>query len=516
MAGCSVGAGIRSQEVILLFLGLFVALILGKLWRKEDKQNEHKSEDLRLSLRLAGWLLFFGSLVYALGQLSHGAVQWLLVPLGLLLLLQRPMFLVQEVFLPRGWVKWTYRGALLSLWLTPDRRGQALLYGNLALLRAPLHHDPRADEEYLTAHQKQLPGGAASLVAAAMLLARREGLAAAGPILRCLDTVDDTVKPDWAMAVACELQLVELIRIGDWRKVRKLSAECKKTPLIEFLAACAQVFVPMPEESPPSRDSLYWLWLRAPQKQHLWRLLEQAQDHKPAVTESTPNQSPQMADQPRLAAALRALGQLWRREAHLVRPEQLRRVGELWDHALADKETERMVMTRALTLTIPGSEHKALQTLRTQVVATLHSYLRQGAMPTSKLFPDGQIPNRSVLGEAVLAVRAELLEQFEAATTKLEERTTDKRVLPWLDEWREWAQIRDSYQRLEEFGGAEARRLGWTALHRQANNWACWLWNARGEKVLANAVFRFLLRESEALGDDRTGQLAKKNVGSGL
>ena len=155
--------------MILLTIGLVLALILSKLWRKDDEQTEPKSEDLRLSLRLAGWLLFFGSSVYALGQLSHGAVQWLLVPLGLLLLLQRPMFLVQQVFLPKGWVKWTYRGALLSLWLAPDRRGQALLYGNLALLRAPLHHDPRADEEYLAAHQKKLPGGAASLVAAACL-----------------------------------------------------------------------------------------------------------------------------------------------------------------------------------------------------------------------------------------------------------------------------------------------------------------------------------------------------------
>ena len=63
---------------------------------------------------------------------------------------------------------------------------------------------------------------------------------------------------------------------------------------------------------------------------------------------------------------------------------------------------------------------------------------------------------------------------------------------------------------------SEARRLAWTSLHRQANNWACWLWNARSEKVLANAVFRFLLRESLAIGDDRTAQLAKKNVGSGL
>lgn len=510
----------------LLVLGILVALLLRKLWRDDEEGLRAKSE-LRMSIQLAGWLLTIGSLVYALGQLAHGTVQWLLIPLVLASVLLRPMLLVDEVFLPRGWVKWTYRAALLGLWSSPDRRGQALLYANLALLRAPLHHDPRADEEFLAERQKKLPGGAATLVAAALSLARREGLKAVVPLLRCLDSVDPTVKPDWAMAVASELLMVEAVRLGDWSKVRRLAQQAPATPLIEFLTACAQVFVPAPDppdkelpakEQPPSRDRLYWLWLRAPQKQHLWWLLEKAQDHPAtgSIKPQPPRPSEAMADRPRLELALAALGRLWRTEAEAVRPEQLRRVGELWDQALADKDTERRLMTRALSLAIPGSEHKAHSDLRTQVVATLRSYLGHGAVPMSKLVPEGALPQKSVLAEASLAVRAELLDQFESATNQLEERTTDKRELPWLDEWREWAQVRDSYQRIEDFGGAEARRLAWTSLHRPANNWACWLWNARSEKVLANAVFRFLLRESEALGDDRTAQLAKKNVGSGL
>jgi hypothetical protein len=145
--------------VTLLIIGALVALVLRKLWTKDgDGEQAESQEDFRLSLQIGGWLLLLGSLVYALGELPRGGVGWLLIPLGLFLLLLRPLLLVEEVFLPRGWVKATYRGARIGLWASRDRRGQALLYANLALLRAPKHHDPRDDEAYLAERQKQLPG----------------------------------------------------------------------------------------------------------------------------------------------------------------------------------------------------------------------------------------------------------------------------------------------------------------------------------------------------------------------
>jgi hypothetical protein len=507
---------------------LAVVLLLGWLFGKSGRQDPSKEpsrEDLRIGFRLLAWMLWLGCLSHSIVKALDGGFGWLwlLLPIVLLLPLLRPLFLLDDLLVPRGLVRLTYRTTLVMMWLHPERRGHALLYGYRALLRAPRHRDLRADEAYLEERAKKLSGGAVSLVAAALQLAQREGLGSAVPLVRCLDSLDESVSPSWAMAVAQELLLVELMRLGDWSKVRALTPQCEASSLIAFVDACAKVFVPQLPGSvdasvaPPSRDRLYWLWLKVPQKQHLLWLLDKAQDFKPQAAGSAvqPASEPQH-DKPKLDAALAALGKLWKIEPHMVGPEHLRRVGLLWDAALADKDTERLAMTRALTLTIPGSEHKALASLRAQVVETLRSYLGDGQMPISKLFPDGNMPTQGVLVDAVLAVRAKLLEQFESATTQLEERTTDQRSLPWLDEWREWATIRDAYQRIEDFGGAEARRLAWTSLHRQANNWACWLWNARSEKVLANAVFRFLLRESLALGDDRTAQLAKKNVGSGL
>ncbi len=503
----------------LAVLGLLL-LILLRLLHREDKRSEESQLDLRLSLKLCGWLLLAGSVVYALGSLRQGDVFWLIPPLILFVLLAQPMMLVEDVLLPRGLAKWTYRAALVVLWASTDRRGQALLYANLALLRAPRHRDLRADEAYLEEKQKQLPGGAAALLAHALQLARREGIAAIVPLLRCLDSVDPSVKPSWAMAVAYEILLVDAVRIGDWPKVQALATKEYATPLSEFLVTCADIFVERPEPKEPrmARDRLYWLWLRAPQKQHLLWLLEQAQKYEPQKADHARQMSTEKmtADRPPIEVALMLQSLMLQREPHLVPPDHLLALGAAWDLALADKGLERMILTRALSLGISGAEQRAKDTLRSQVVDTIRSYLGVGTVPLSKLFPDGKLPQKSVLADAVVKVRAELLEHFEGQTTKLEERTQDKRSLPWLDEWREWAKVRESYQKIEDFGGPEARRLAWTSLHRQANNWACWLWNARSEKVLANAVFRFLLREAEALGDERTAQLAKKNVGSGL
>ena len=79
----------------LLIIGALVALVLRKLWTKNgDGEQAESQEDFRLSLQIGGWLLLLGSLVYALGELPRGGVGWLLVPLGLFLLLLRPLLLV--------------------------------------------------------------------------------------------------------------------------------------------------------------------------------------------------------------------------------------------------------------------------------------------------------------------------------------------------------------------------------------------------------------------------------------
>ena len=63
--------------------------------------------------------------------------------------------------------------------------------------------------------------------------------------------------------------------------------------------------------------------------------------------------------------------------------------------------------------------------------------------------------------------------------------------------------------------GLEVRRVLWSRLHSDVCSYAVWLWNQRKERALANAIFRYLLREAEHLGDQDRIDLQKKNVACG-
>jgi len=502
-----------------------IVLLLVKAAGKDARESDQAHLALRMTMTILGYTLFVWGALHGISLLQQGEhLGWLFFALLpslalLLLLLAWPTAVIEKILVPKGLVRATYYTALVLLWHVPDRRGQALLLAHRALLHAPPLCNTDEDEAFLAKRLALVSQGAAALLAAAMQLARTQGLAQAVPLLRCVDTLDPKLQNPWAMETAHELLVVEAISRGDWPKAASHKAGVFSSPLTHFLGDCARVFVSKPDGAQAANlaDRIdwrtHWQRLSAEQRQHLQWLLARAQNHRPQKTGSS---ELNMSERPRIELALAALTRLWLAPPHATDPSRLRAVGETWDQALSDKALQQKLLTRALALGIPGAEQKAKDTLRAQVVATLRGYLAQGAVSMEKLFPDGKMPAKSVLLEASLAVRAEFLEKFEALTGKLEERTLDKRALPWLDEWREWAQVRDAYQRIDDFGGLEARRLAWTSLHRQANNWACWLWNERSEKVLANAVFRFLEREAEALGDDRSLQLARKNVGSGL
>jgi hypothetical protein len=196
---------------------------------------------------------------------------------------------------------------------------------------------------------------------------------------------------------------------------------------------------------------------------------------------------------------------------------QLLQVCRLWDAALNHPETHLQLAKRTFTLGLSGAD-TTLQELRAQVVELIGARLRESGLPIGQLLGDGKPgePATPIGAAAAHSVRTKLLEEIEQACDALHDRTVDKRALPLPDEWREWAAVRACYYRVCSLGGLAVRRLAWSPLHREACNWAVWLWNERKEKVLANAVFRFLLQEAEELQDESRLNLARKNVGSGI
>jgi hypothetical protein len=220
---------------------------------------------------------------------------------------------------------------------------------------------------------------------------------------------------------------------------------------------------------------------------------------------------PQPADLD-LATALRELAALLAVPRSALTQDHLLRVCQTWDQALQSPQTERRIVERAVALG-HFSPSTVRSELRAQVAATITARLRESGLPLGRLQGEGS----SEIGAlAAQAVRTQLLEEIEQACAALHDRTLDKRALPIQDEWAEWAALRARYQRVCNLGGLSVRRLAWATLHREACSWAVWLWNERREKILANAIFRFLLTEAEDLGDESRIPLDRKNVECGI
>lgn len=268
---------------------------------------------------------------------------------------------------------------------------------------------------------------------------------------------------------------------------------------------------------PPSNLALSLHWLRAPHRRATWPLLQRARLSQPAPPPSPALTARPDEPPPELPAALRELALLLIAPTGTLTQEQVLRVCRAFDAALSSPATLRRLTERAVSLGHSGPD-AALRELRAQVAAMIGARLREAALPIDQLLattPAGQ--RASDLGaDAAQAVRTQLLDEIEQSCDALHDRTTDKRELPVEDEWREWAALRARYQRVCRLGGLTIRRLAWAPLHREACNWAVWLWNERRHKVLANAVFRFLLSEAEELQDDSRITLARKNVNCGI
>jgi hypothetical protein len=109
-------------------------------------------------------------------------------------------------------------------------------------------------------------------------------------------------------------------------------------------------------------------------------------------------------------------------------------------------------------------------------------------------------------------VRDRLLSEVEITIAATRRRADEKRALPAIDEWREWNALRAQYERGVRLAGEDLRRLAFLRLHDAACALAVWLFNERGEKPIGNAIFRFLLAEAHALGDERAVDLQSRNV----
>jgi hypothetical protein len=79
-------------------------------------------------------------------------------------------------------------------------------------------------------------------------------------------------------------------------------------------------------------------------------------------------------------------------------------------------------------------------------------------------------------------------------------------------EWMEWGALRRACDRATSRTSAARHRAVFEAVHAPACNYAVWLFNKRDEKLLANAIFRWLLDHARIVGHTAASETLANNV----
>jgi hypothetical protein len=116
---------------------------------------------------------------------------------------------------------------------------------------------------------------------------------------------------------------------------------------------------------------------------------------------------------------------------------------------------------------------------------------------------------------AARRARKKTLEEIESLAGEIVRRTSQKRALHVSGEWMEWGAMRRLCDHAARDAELDARRTVFAAVYNPLCNYAVWLFNIRGEKLLANGIFVWLLEQAQTVSDGTALTLLQKNVKAG-
>lgn len=429
--------------------------------------------------------------------------------------------IVRRTVVAGGLVKASYYAARLARpTFERDPDGGAALAGALALLHRPAH-DPALQTwlEGKVAGQARL--GLAGVVATGLLAASRGDRPGARDLMLSADNFDPELGPVAARQVANEWLVADAAERGDWATViRRGVQDGRATAYTRFLArAAARIRGEALAGEPNPTDIGLWLsWLLVPGRTVLRPLLDQARAAPRVLTQRKPPPPPADPPPPLLDPAAfagdpiahaQALHALWLHapdvEARLT-ATRLQELCAAWEAAW--KPAERRLVQRAQALTAQTKGEALIGGLKLVVADDLARLARAARLPLAAFDDIG--PTGAA---AAATLRRTLLDEVEQGSEHLRGRTKADRRLPAPEELREWNALRRKYEEAAALGGMELRYLLFPIVHRDACNYAVWLWNERKEYGISGPIFRWLLTEAEAVGDQEAIALQRKNVG---
>ena len=484
-------------------------IIAGALLASGALGNREQRPDPQLRAIAFAFVLSLAAMI-AIGALSDGI--WIALPfLVAILVLLFPWAICRLVLIPLARPKLAYYVGRLSTWHWPgDTRGGGLVAASLAAVR-------RSDAgtwawiEAKRNRAKELRAG--GLIATAIALDARGETERARRTLAALPLLERAGCCRSAIAFAFEWLAAEAAERGDW----PTAAHWGLHPPLGSRAAvligrvgeriAGNPWRPIAPGEPPRvvpDGALWYAWLWSGRWLALLPLVRWACDRAaaPDVEDEVPTLPDTVAPhdraivlQARAAAASGKLG-----------PAGIAALGQAWSTALDDAALDRW-RTRARQL---GARAEVLDDLRDAVTDELALVLRGSERDVGPLADDPETP--ALLRSAALQVRGEYMDALESAVESLLARVDRRQPLPTGDEWNEWQAAVRAYDHAYQRAGAHNRVVAFNLAHHPMCSLAVWLWNERKEYTIAHAIFRWLLIEATAVGDEKAIELQTSNV----
>lgn len=437
--------------------------------------------------------------------------------LAFLLVLLVPWQITRLVLIPLGLPRLAYWMAKLALWTWgPDRTGGPALAAAWALLHRRAHHEKTAEwlEDELHSQLSLLGGG---VVAFGLLAASRGDRETARALMESIATFDPRVARKAVRRVAADWLVADAAAAGDWKRLARMSERPASRTAWLMAAVAARL---LGEAGALSSGTLWWMWLMAPRRRWTYSIVRRAAAVPPAegrVTSPAPERQPPVAEAPPGTSSLD-----WALSQHLAllsappgsaQPEALAALGRAWDAALADPALRSHLAERAARL---GEEvfvdiNDTLRRIRGAAEADLGALIAREGIELARLQEPGELLDR-----VAYLQRERILSELELAASALARRRVRGRAQWPVEELREWLALRALYERAAATGGLESRRVAFAVLEHEVCNLGVWLFNVREEKPLANALFRWLAAEAEAVGAAESARVNRVNAALGF
>lgn len=433
------------------------------------------------------------------------------IPLGVFIGVVMMWPLARYLLAPLGLVRVSYYASRASWKASDDTTGTALLTASIALHRAGSFDAEEAAwiEEKI---QGEHPLRSGAIAAAASVCAARGDRDGARLLFQSVRALEPSSVTAVARHTAGEWLAADAASRGAWDEVVEIGDDpARGGRAAALLARCAKRLLGRPDA--PNRISLLVTWLLAPYRRRTFSLVERAL----SVADGAPPPE-QESEEPRrfvtpdgdlLAKAIAEHVSLlsMKRPA----PADVVRAGRAFDAAFEEGRLPDELEARAAELGATRVGH-ALACFREDVEESLFRILQAHEIALD----DATLDLGTLAASAQRRLRNETLAVIEALSDAIRSRVNERRALSAIDEWREICGLRAAYERGVLLGGPELRYLAFTKVHSDLCSLAVWLFNDRKERPIANAVFRFLLLEAQAVGDTAAIELQTKNVDCGV